>query len=845
MSEHGGSYKSLHVFALFGFAVAQPLFDLLSRNADFLVAHKLRPFDLLVLVCMVSLLFPALLVLVELFGSCLHRRAGEYVHALIVGALVGAIALHTSSKLFAGPGIVLLLGSVAVSAVVGWASCRVPLFQSFLTFLSPAIVLFPALFLLRPPVSGLIFEKPGPDEIWQGVSSDIPIVFLVFDELSTSTLMSEHLQINAFRYPNFAALARDAHWFRNASTVAQLSTQALPAILTGRYTKKNVPPTAANYPENLFTWLGANYELNSFESFTNLCPEELCREPIRRESFRERMRMTLSDLAFVYLHVILPADLAQTLPSVTATMRDFGAAKPSTKATSPGELRRRREDHGWVFSQFVNWIRPADGPVLYFMHTFVPHIPWTYLPSGKQYGPPRFPHGISKKGTWGSDQWETVQGFQRHLLQTQYADRLLGTLLGRLREVNLYDRTLIIVTADHGLSFWPNELRRTVGEKNQADILAVPLFVKLPHQQEAVVSDRNVEIIDILPTIADVLDAELPWAVDGQSALGPLQSERSQKQMFRKVRRDVEHLVFKPGLEELANTVRRKISLFGSGEDPRSIYRMGRFRSLTGRKIEQLAHAGASDLDLDLNAEWSFQEVDLDGPFIPAHIAGQILAGQRSPDRLHLAVAVNGRIEAVTQTYRGPESPWSFTAIVPETVFKAGSNRVEVFVVSESENGPSLAVIRKNDALRYSLTQAASGTPEELIISSTGRTIRIVPGAMEGWVDVVRQRTGYMWLSGWASDGAHRKPADEVVGFVDGEANHEGHTVVSRADVAKVFDAPALERAGFSVFLPSAFGRDPPSVVRVFAISSTGVASELRYREEYEDGSNKRRIGRR
>ena len=844
MSEHGGFYKGLHVLALFGFAVAQPLFDLLSQNADFLVAHKLRPFDLLVLVCMVSLLFPGLLVLVEVLGGFLHRRVGEYVHALVVGALVGAIAFQISNKLFAGPGMVLLLGSVAVSVVVGWASCRVPLFQSFLTFLSPAIVLFPVLFLLRPPVSGLIFEKPEPDGIRPGVSSDIPIVFLVFDELSTSTLMSEHLQINAFRYPNFAALARDSHWFRNASTVAQLSTQALPAILTGRYTKKNVPPTAANYPENLFTWLGANYELNSFESVTNLCPEELCREPIGRESFRERMRMTLSDLAFVYLHVILPADLAQTLPSVTATMRDFGPVKPSTKVTSPEELRRRREDHGWIFSQFLNWIQPADGPMLYFMHTLFPHLPWTYLPSGKQYGPPRFPHGISQKGTWGSDQWETVQGFQQHLLQTKYADRLLGTLLGRLREVDLYDRSLIIVTADHGLSFWPNESRRSVGEKNQADILAVPLFVKLPHQQEEVVSDRNVEIIDILPTIADVLNAELPWAVDGQSALGPPRSERSQKQMFRQVRRDVEHLVFKPGLEELANTVRRKISLFGSGEDPRSIYRIGRFRSLTGRKIEQLAHAGASDLELELNAEWSFQEVDLDGPFIPAHITGQIVARQRSPDRLHLAVAVNGRIEAVTQTYRGPESPWSFTAIVPGTVFKAGSNQVEVFVVSESENGPSLAAIRKNDALRYSLTQAAWGTPEELIISSTGRTIRIVPGAMDGWVDVVRQRTGYAWLSGWASDGAHRKPADEVMGFVDGEANHEGHTVVSRADVAKKFETPAMAQAGFSVFVPSALGRDPPSVVRVFAISSTGVASELRYREEYEDGSNKRRIGR-
>ena len=162
MSEHSGFYKGLHVLALFGFAVAQPLFDLLSRNADFLVAHKLRSFDLLVLVFILSLLFPGLLVLVEVFGSFLHRRVGEYVHGLVVGALVGAIALQTSNKLFGGPGIVLLLGSVAVSVGVGWASCRVPLFQSLLTFLSPAVVLFPALFLLTPPVSELlVFENGG------------------------------------------------------------------------------------------------------------------------------------------------------------------------------------------------------------------------------------------------------------------------------------------------------------------------------------------------------------------------------------------------------------------------------------------------------------------------------------------------------------------------------------------------------------------------------------------------------------------------------------------------------------------------------------------------------------
>ena len=136
------------------------------------------------------------------------------------------------------------------------------------------------------------------------------------------------------------------------------------------------------------------------------------------------------------------------------------------------------------------------------------------------------------------------------------------------------------------------------------------------------------------------------------------------------------------------------------------------------------------------------------------------------------------------------------------------------------------------------LRRQRRGAPEELIVSSTGSPIRIVPGAMDGWVDWVQRRAGHTWLSGWASDRAFRKPADEAVVFVDGEADHYHHTVVLRNDVAKHFKMPSLVEAGFWVVVPgSIFDRDPLPVVRVFAISANRVASELHYRPEYPDGS--------
>ena len=139
--------------------------------------------------------------------------------------------------------------------------------------------------------------------------------------------------------------------------------------------------------------------------------------------------------------------------------------------------------------------------------------------------------------------------------------------------------------------------------------------------------------------------------------------------------------------------------------------------------------------------------------------------------------------------------------------------------------------------IRYSLRGSGH---DESIVSSRGETIRIVLGAMAGHVDALREQGGQVSLRGWASDGFHLHPAARVEVFVNGEANQAKHTPRVRTDVAKRFDAPSLKKAGFAVDLPKTlFEQVPPPVVRVFAISATGVASELRYRPHYEYGGGK------
>ena len=88
------------------------------------------------------------------------------------------------------------------------------------------------------------------------------------------------------------------------------------------------------------------------------------------------------------------------------------------------------------------------------------------------------------------------------------------------------------------------------------------------------------------------------------------------------------------------------------------------FSALVGRGIKLAASAAPSGLEMELEDEWTIEkEADLQGRFIPVPVSGRIDPGSGSLGRLDLAVAVNGVIEAVTQSYEGRRN--SFTAMVP------------------------------------------------------------------------------------------------------------------------------------------------------------------------------------
>ena len=856
----------LHVFVLFGFAVAQPLFDLLSRNPAFFVAHQSEPLDVILFILILCILPPALVFLIEAVAGLLGRGIRKGVHYFVVAGLVTIIILPALQKIFEAPGIVVLMAAAIMGAGFTVAYVRLNPVRIFLTVLSPVLLIFPALFLLNSQISKLVFvgDISRIFEDIPEVHATAPVVFVVFDAHTLTSLMNEDREIDAKRYPNFAALAGNAYWFRNATTVSDYTHIACPAIMSGLYPDKSRLPTFADYPRNIFTLLGGAYNIVVDDPNTKLCPKQLLskwtKARIRNsEMLTQRLESLLLDSSIAYLHIIFPTDLCSGLPVVTRHWRNFmgddtGTQKRNVKQTKSKPLSRElwlnnvTGERPLQVMRFIKNISLSEHPTLYYLHVVIPHEPWRYLPSGKEYCQPaeyKRIRGLDEGETWGSDEWPVIQAYQRYLLQVGFTDKLLGAIIDRVKAVGLYDRSLIIVTADHGCSFRTNDKRRPITKTNYQDIMPVPLLIKAPNQVEGEVSDRNVESIDILPSIADILGIPLPWPVDGQSIFNSSLPERTEKYFFRSVthpgkflfgaKKGIERLTFRAAIDEKYDTLDKMLSVFGSGKKPSGLYKIGSYNHLVGQCVNEINIEGNSNITVEVDQAKLYENVDPGAPFVPAQITGlAIMSRNKEGTPLNLAISVNGQIRAVTRTYPHKDNIHEWSAIVDEVSFQSGKNEIEIFHLVQKAGHLFVERTRKRSAVTYFLS-GSDKKDSEIITTSEGKSIPVISEALQGFVDRAGIGNDRVKFSGWAADIKKSEIPETVLIFVDGDLFFSGRMNTKRPDVARNFNNQALQWSGFSyALLAEPFRHKKNPEVRIFAISKRGIASELNYPKGYQ-----------
>lgn len=665
-----------HLMVLWAFAFVQPLLDLLGRNSDFFIARGNDRVDILIFAFAVTLVPPLVALALEALIGRLSQRALVAAHLALVAVLVTAIALGAINEIAELPAGVQIALAGAAGAAAAAAYRLASNVRSMISFLIPAPAVFLAIFLLFSDVGELVLPQPDVEALAASGNRDAPVVLIIFDELPAATLMTQQGTIDARRFPNFGKLARSSTWYRQATTVADYTTKAVPAILSGLEPRRSWEPTPAEYPRNLFTLLAGSYDLNVHEAITRLCPRSLCGS-VGETPLLERLGTLSTDLTLVSKHLLLPQSLAAGLNPVDQGFTGFDGSGGG--GLSPSADRER------IDAMIAGIPEAGTAPVLSFVHVLVPHVPWRRLPDGRSCA-----SGVQGEAMdWITDgaevldePWLARQAYGAHLLQAGYADRLLGEIVAGLKQKGVWDEATVVVTSDHGASFEPGTRRRAFTSENVGRIARVPLFVKAPGQDLRRISDRNASGVDVLPTIAAQLGLRLPFKVDGV----PADEARANRPLRLYSERAGGWQTFKRSSLEpmrrrqtaVKEAILRRGPLTG-------VFEMGPYRALIGNQVE--VGPSAQTGSFDLVAPDQFKGVDAAAETIPCHI-GATLTGVEPGEPL--AIALNGQVAATTRAHVDAHGDTTAFAITDPKWFRDGDNEVEIFRITPFGTSASL-----------------------------------------------------------------------------------------------------------------------------------------------------------
>ncbi|HEX2374167.1 MAG TPA: sulfatase-like hydrolase/transferase [Actinomycetota bacterium] len=681
----------LELFALTGFVVAQPLLDVAGKAPDFFVFHRASRGQILALVAVVVLLPAVGLWLLELAAFLIADRRGQrLVHLVLVTGLFAVLAVEVGKELLPLRARRLMLAAVVAGLVAGLVYARWSAAKLWLRYLAPAPLVFALVFVTISPVSQLILPASdgGQSTVPVRTSSEPlpPVVMVFFDEFPLASLLDSSGTIDERVYPNFAEFASHATWYRNATGIGGWTPYAVPGMLRGRYPGpdlKRAVPDISSYPDNLFTMFGHYYDLKVLETVTRLCPADRCGQTGSQSGFADLAKET----AKLYTSIASPVDVPADPASVGQDPTVDEGAKDKGPTAYFGNLKHdqvRRVD------TFMRSIDARDRqPTLYFLHLLLPHSPWKYLPDGRVYNSGSMPRPELKHLVWPSTVQQVNQ--ERLLLQLAYTDKLIGKLIDRLRQQGLWDKSLVLMTADHGVGMVPGNASRSLGSSNAPGLMWVPMLIKAPHQTKGRVDDRNWEHVDLLPTLADMVGLSIPWKVDGFSQVGPPRRQRTDKTFYN----HPGDLLIRPGppnfrkvLEGVTDTQARAHQ---NGE--RGLYQFGSHADWIYKSPREVGRVAGSPVTVKITDWELFDAIDPGGPLVPSLVAGRVTSGTPPPGSV-MVIAVNGRIGAAPGFYAQKlgTAPTSFGGVVPDFLYRKGSGRgqLQLYLATKAGGGYQL-----------------------------------------------------------------------------------------------------------------------------------------------------------
>jgi sulfatase-like protein len=682
--------RGLHLGVLYALAVSQPLLNLLGNNADFFTSRQQSSGKVLWFALVVGLGLPLLLYAIDTAAGAINNRVGWIVHLVLVFALVLLLTAQIARKILE-PSVAAIVLAAVLAGLITLLYTRSVQLRSIATYFAPLPLLVLLLFLFNTPANKIVF--PGSTAAANvAVHGQVPVVMVSFDEFTGTSLLGKNNKIDAKQYPNLAALTKDGTYYRNFTAAADETTRVMAGLMTGDMWHEQALPIAAEYPHNLFTLFGRSYRMKVGEEATDLCPLRLCHQKGATSS------SVFNDAGLVYLHQIAPKPLEKKLTPVNETLGKFDDASgeaqeaqlstnddPGASSAATGVDNNRPHGRDQILhelggggrpARYAQWLRSIDGKVdrtLYFKHVLLPHVPWQYLPDGRMYRKhaQEYIPGINQAPSFG-DKWLLQQGYQRHLMQVAFADRMVGQLIARLKQVGIYNKAVIVITADNGESFLhPGHDRHVADDVTFTDIASTPLFIKLPGQKKGGYDDQHVRTFDVVPTIADAAGVAMPWKVIGRSILktrvpATVSVYREQGKKGK---------VFNISLADYERrrkaALDRKTELFSHG-----LYGIGPHPELIGQAPGALGAPARVEVTPEIQE--LLGNLDTKSSFLPTNITGR-LTGAGARAGTPLALVLNGRVAAVgwSAQLKGDKRVY-FSFFAPPDAFQDGRNSVQI-----------------------------------------------------------------------------------------------------------------------------------------------------------------------
>lgn len=708
------------LFTLHGMAVLQPLLDALSHNPRFLIQEQISVVPVLLTVLLLSLLPLLPWGLAKLAEHFRWLRTARWICRLSLLVWISAATAVLTDWCATTAGLlrfgipellvlVVLLPLLMRLLLVLQSSASV---RGLLSLTAFGVPFFLVMFLISPTLRPLI---SGVQRTERAVRAErpVPVFVLVFDGLNGMSLMNSRQQIDANRYPGFARLASMSTWYRNATANYPRTDRSLPSLLTSSLPDSSPAPIEAEYPENLLRTVHGTqqFEMTVFEPLTRLTPESLRTGDVP-QPFSDQMLLLARTLAAVYLEMYLPGELPRPQGRIPRSWFGISEDRQYSRDQQRGLLIYPwDEQRSSQLEHFLRTVTPGDRPPFTFLHVALPHYPWQYLPDGMPYllrqsiASPIY--GLTEE-QWTTDSWPVELAWQQNLLQVQHVDRIISRLLDRLEELKLLEQSLLIVTSDHGMSFVPGGSLRTPSLQNLADILPVPLFIRYPGQTEGQISDRNVELIDLVPTVSDVLGLPAMPHWEGSSLL-------SAEERLRKTLKGEFKTVLEPEFATRFEHLERMLTIFGEGGSPQD--RLGNLNwrpQLVGRRLDEFTIVD-SELRVRMQPVQVARKVrinssymELEAEIVPCLVRGKILqTAAVAPDTqvIELVLACEGVILSTTRTSSDPAQASIFSSLLPYQKFPEQPVELQLFELIDEGAGLQLGRIATSPLASVDLEQ--------------------------------------------------------------------------------------------------------------------------------------------